>query len=349
MRLALPLALLLAAPAPAAAGARVALLPLEDAAGATAARAQLGPRLAAALAARGWEVVPSAEVERVLEARRIRWLASPGRDELAAALADLGAARAVTGAVLSWRAGPRPEVALVARMVLQGGEEVWSGAVGMTGEDGAGLLGTGRTGQVEKVAARAVERLAASMPLADGRPGGRAAPSPRPLRRVAAAGRAARELAAVRGVCVLPLENESGDPVAARVVGALLERRLRADARLPVASAAAVREAMAAERIRTFRTLDPDGLRRLARRLDVGTVLTGTVYRLGEGQGRSGGLEPEVEVHLTLAGVSDGRVLWSARVARRGGDYLRLLQVGAIADRTSLADQAVAELVATLR
>ncbi|HEY6100949.1 MAG TPA: hypothetical protein VIW03_16035, partial [Anaeromyxobacter sp.] len=337
------LAVLILCAAPALARADrnvVVLLPFDDLAARPSVARDLVGFAAHHVARRGWDVVYGEPVERVLQAYRIRYLDSLSAPVLARVLAELGADAALVGTLLSYRDGANGSVALSARLVAPGPAQVWTGISGLSAEDTAGMLGLGRARTADELVGAAARRLFEGFPDASRRAASqrlakRRTPFPRPMswRAPALDGRSAR-------VCVLPFESFAPAREASRTLVDLASRRLGQGGGLRVVEAGALREAMLAEEVRTFLNADSGQLARLARRLDAPLFLRGTVYAYDDPEGGAG---PGVDLQLTLVDVEKGSILWTSRVARRGTDYLALLQRGAISTAAALADQALAE------
>lgn len=343
------LALLLLCAAPALARAErnlVVVLPFDDLAAQPSVARELVGFAVHHVARRGWDVVYGAPVERVLQSYRIRYLDSLSGPVLARVLADLGADAVLVGTLLSYREGRNASVALSARMLVPGPTQVWTGIAGLSAEDTAGMLGLGRAKTPDELLGAAARRLFEGLPEASRRAEARRLdrrrtllPSPLTYRAPSFDRRRAAR------VCVLPFESFAAGREASRTLVDLASRRLGDGGALQVVEAGALREAMLAEEVRSFVHADSSQLARLARRLGAPLFLRGTVYTYDDPEGAGG---PAVDLHLTLVDVEKGSIVWTSRLARRGSDYLRLLQRGAISTAAALADQALAEMVDAL-
>ena len=343
---ALAVLLLLAAPALARAERNlVVVLPFDDLAGQPTVARDLVGFAVHHVARRGWDVVYGEPVERVLQAHRIRYLDSLSGPLLSRVLGDLGADAALVGTLLSWREGTSGSVALSGRLLLPGPQEAWTGVAGLAADDTAGMLGLGRARTPDELLGVAVRRLFASFPDASRR----AEPPPlgsrrTPLRQPATYRSPVFDPREAARVCVLPFESFAADRGASRALVDLAARRLQ-DGGLRVVEAAALREAMRAEEVRSFAFADSGQLARLARRLDAPLFLRGTVYAYEDAQAGAG---PAIDLQLMLVDVEKGRIVWTSRLSRRGTDYLKLLQRGGISTTAALADQALAEMIEAL-
>lgn len=323
----------------------VAVLPFDDLAGRHAVAKDLVDYAVHHVARRGWDVVYGEPVERVLQAHRIRYLDSLSGSTLATVLDELGADAVLVGTLLSWGEGAGGSVAISARLLVPGGAEAWTGIAGLSSEDTAGILGLGRAKTRDELLSVALRRLFDGFPDASRRAG-----APRLDSRWGPVGGPATWRAPgfdprkAPRVCVLPFESFTSKREASRTLVDLASRRLR-DAGMGVVEAAALREAMRTAEVRSFAFADSGQLGRLAERLGAPLFLRGTVYAYQDGRGSEG---PSVDLLLMLVDVEKGSIVWTSRLARRGKDYLGLLQRGAISTAAALADQALAEMVRAL-
>ncbi len=343
--------------------ATVVLLPLDNLSTGSSADAEVSVLVADALARKGYAVAQGDLVERFLERERVRYLDALPTSVAQRMLAELGADGVLTGTVYAW--GERtltapvatggtvrasdPEFAMAARMQARSGQVVWSEYVGLTGEGTAGAFQLGRKVAIRDVARAAVQDLLDSLPapgkaLRAARPRG----TPGYLRPVASGRARTLNPAGIRRLCILPLEVRVDDRRAGPTVSGLLATRLREIPGLEVVTQGDFRQALVAEGIRSVRFLSPKELQALAKRLDTDLFVNGAVYEFRETTGSGGLLLGRVDVYLSMFSAREGRLVWSAFASRRGESYLTILQRPGIGDRTSLADQVVAELIEPL-
>ncbi len=337
-------ALLGAAPS----GETLALLPFANLAGAVRAPGVIETAIAARLSEKGYRVARGEEVRAFLDSERVRYLdslAGPVREKL---LATFGARGVVLGAICAFEEGENPIVGISLRLLDAQGKTAWSNAVGLTGEDTEGALALKRISSVDLLAEKAVGRLLRGFPSLGGTgriSGARGKPlggqGPRTYRSAALApGREYR-------VCILPLENRTRERVASRLVGELLARRLAASDLFEVVEPSDFRSAMVAAKLRGLKSGDPAELNKLGTALGTSLVLTGTIYQYRDTSSRNGAITPELELQITLTDVATGEIVWTSSASRKGTDYSGLLQLGAISNMTTLADQVSAEMVRT--
>ncbi len=343
------LAAVLALAAPSAGGAStVAVMPFENLSGVPAARAEVTAAVLKHLESAGYRVVPAASVDEFVAAERLRYLDSLSNPERKKLLETLGADAVVLGSIYSFLDGGNAIVAAAARMLRADGSVVWSSVEGLSAQDTQGLFGIGRVPTVRALANAVVSRLLRHLPR-PGQAGSIAGakakpfdiPGPRTYRSAALP-----EDGPIL-VCILPLANRSPARVAPRVVGELLVQRLAGSKQLRAVESADFRQALVAARIRVIRLGDPDDLRHLAKELGTNLFLQGTIDVYQDGSTQNESVPPVFELQLQLVSAKTGKVLWTASLARKGTDYQGLLELGAISNVVTLADQAIAEIVAS--
>ena len=330
---------------PTRAARNVVMLPFQNISGTDGAPEIVAAELTRRLEATGYHVVRGEPVDEFLAAEKIRYLdslPSSGREKL---LQHFEATAVVLGDVFDFAGKPSPVVALSARMIGADGRALWSAVAGLSAGDTKKVFGLGTLTSVESLAAKTVDDLTrdlpepgAMSPLEGARPKPIDLGSPRTYRSAALAG-------GENLVCILPLENMSRVRVAPRVVGELLAQRLAASPVFRAVEAADFREAMWSAGVYGIRTGDPQELAKLGAKLGTTLFLKGTILRYADVLPGSSAQTPELELQLQLVDVAGGRVLWTSHLARKGTDYSGLLQLGAISNAVSLADQVVAEMI----
>jgi len=321
-------------PCAAAARQRLAVLPFQALVRGQSARALVMPVVAAALAAKGYEVVAGERVEQVLQAERVRYLDSLPTGQLDSMLALLGADAAVLGTVVEYVPGPDAAIALHIRVVSREGV-LWSELVALRASESAGALGEGKARNGEELVRIACKRALESLPR-DGklarvnrpyRPGH----TPRVYR--------ARELLS-RGsrICILPIENLTSDPRATRVIATALQDVLDRTPSVEVVEPADLRAALVATGVRNLTDLTPDAAKALSGALGTALFLRGTILRYMEST-------PELELYLSLTDLASGRVLWSGLSRREGAEYVTWTRSKGERNHAMLAERVVAELI----
>jgi hypothetical protein len=348
MLLVTPIAMVLfalSAPAPARTAETVVMVPFQNLSGAGHAPEAVSAELARRMESRGYRVVRGEAVDEFLAAEKIRYLDSLQASSREKLLQRFEASAAVLGTIFDFAESYNPVVAVSARMVSADGKVAWSAVAGLSADDTKKVFGFGRLGSLDTLAAKTVAILTRDLP----KPGSasklesaRSKPldlsSPRTFRSAALAGGG-------NLVCILPLENRSAARVAPRVLGELLAQRLAASEGFRVVEASEFRNAMAATGVYGIRTGDPEELKKLGTKVGTNLFLKGTIFAYKDVLPGSGVTTPEIDLQLTLVDVAAGKVLWTSSLARKGIDYSGLLQLGAISNAVTLADQVVAEMI----
>jgi hypothetical protein len=324
----------------------VVVLPFMNVSGVEGAASDLATLFVRGIAERGYQAAPPETVEAFLAAERVRYLDSltaPLRERL---LSAASASAVVFGSVYAYAEGDNPIVGLSARMVRPDGSVAWAGVSGMSSQDTEGALGVRAVFSIEALAERAIKKLLRDFPS----PGGTAHLASARAKPVGVASPVtfrspALEAGRKHRICVLPLENRSDSKIASRVVGELLAQRLAASEIFAVVEPADFRQAMVATVARGWKSGDPAELAKLSPALQTGLFLRGAVYTFRDTSPQNASITPELEMDLALIDAAAGRILWTSRIARKGGDYEKLFRRGVITNIVTLADQAAAEMV----
>jgi hypothetical protein len=338
-RLAAALVLWTAAGGAAAAAepARVALLPVQDRSGDSAAVRAVEEALARGLAGRH-ELVGRERLRDALRARRVRSVDDAPPEVLQALGRELGAERFVTAIVHLAEREACPRLAVSARSYdAATGELDWAGFEAGSGLDGRRLLGLGAIGELELLAERIAHRLI------DGLAAGLEASELAPAARAGAAGGAA----VLGAVAVVPLAGlAESDATRAAETATEIVRAVLARRGVPVLSPNRVAESLRRERVLAWGALDVpvrDALAAAGAEL----LLTGTV-EAWEAAGDGFEPEPVVAVALRLLDAGSGRILWTGALERRGWDRQGLFRLGRIHDHGTLGERMIDELVETM-
>ena len=346
LRLALPFTVVVLASAMASTFAserKLVLLPAGNLSGEAGASAEVENLLARAMSDRGWSVVRGAEIDELLETERVRYFDSLDSAVCEKLLSKSGSDAILASTVYTYNGGKNPAVALEAKLFDRGGRVSWGNVFGITAKDTEGMFQLGRIDSRDALAVRAVRNLLAGFP-GEGEPRKRRDERGKPWGGKEPATFVSRDFGGERPrIAVLPLQNLTEARAAASVLGEILPLRL--SDRFDVIEAADVRRALVDARIRTLRGLEPAALRALGKQLKTSLFLEGTVYRYKDAVPGSLDGNPELEVQLTLTDVEKAKVVWTASQRRTGTDYRRLLQLGAISNVVTLADQLFAEML----
>ena len=305
----------------------VALLPVQDRAGDSAAVRAVEDALARGLA-RGHALVDGESLRDALRGRRIRNLDAAPPEELRALAGELGADRFVTAVVHLAERDVCPRLAVSARSYdAATGEVSWAGFEAASGLDRRGLLGLGVVETLEPLAEDLAGRLLDGLESAGARTAARA---DRPT-----------------VVALVPLSGlaEADATRAAETVTEAVRAALQ-EAGVSVLSPNRVAEALRREQVFAWGALDAPVRAALA---DAGAdlLMTGSV----EAWDNAGdGLEPEPVMSVALRAVDarTGRIVWTGALDRRGWDRQGLFRRGRVHDHGTLAARIAERLVASL-
>lgn len=339
MRSLVMVVLLLAANSAAGAKPVVVLFPLTSAAASPEAAGIAHELFAEALARRGWEVAPAAEVEAFLESERIRYLDSLTQRHRTALEERFGAAAIVVGSMMLFReSGSNVLVALAGRMLNVEGTVLWGEIAALSAAETEGAFGAGRLKSAEAITRATTRKLLGGIP------------SPNEATRVRLRGRkltggpatyrsASLPKGSVRRICVLPFT--SFVPDASRIFLDILTVRLEATGQFDVVEPAAFREAMAASGFRSVASLTSSELAALGKHLGTTVFLRGHVHTFRDAAGG----RSEVQMDMNLADVETGTVLWAVTHQRSGSDYAGLLARDVAGNVVTLADRVLSETI----
>ncbi len=338
----------LAAPGAAGPGprVRVAVVPFESVAGVVEARQVVTDQVAAALAARGADVVHGEPVLDFLRDERARYYDSLDTATTVRLAKALDVDAVLFGQVLAWEPRPLqrdPVLSISANLVSRDGEVLWGGVVSASGADQEDGLGAGRILELEPLSRMAVGDLLKPLPVPFEKVRVEHSAGALGLPRVH---RKAEKQAGVRRILVLPVENltdETGP--ASRVMEALLQTRLAERADLEVVSPGQMRRAIVARSLPPPWMMSTVGLNKLAQEAGARYVLAGSVLSWKRAPSERGFAGWEAEIHLELTDVEAERVVWTGIHRRNGGDSEGFLKLGAIPTLPAVADRVVSELL----
>lgn len=324
-----------------AAGAKpvVVVLPLASAVASPEAAKIAEVLFAEALARRGWEVAPAAEVESFLESDRIRYLDSLSQRQRTAIEERFGASAILAGSMMLFReSGANVLVALASRMLDIEGTVLWGEVAALTGAETEGAFGAGRLMTAEAITRATTRKLLTRVPSPN------EAAQVRLRGRKVAGGPATYRSAllpagSVRRICVLPFTSAAPD--ASRVFLDILTVRLEATGQFDVVEPAEFRGAMAASGFRSVMTLTSSELAQLGKHLGTTVFLRGHVHTFRDAAGG----RSEVQMDMNLADVETGTILWAVTHQRRGSDYAGLLARDVAGNVVTLADRVLSETI----
>lgn len=324
----------------------LAVLPLDNASGASAPLGPLREELENALRARGVEVVTGEPVDRWLAAHRLRFTGAIPPDAAAAAPAELGVDALLVTALEQHAGTGIPRVAVGMRVVSAEAMPriLWSDAVALAGDDAPGLFGTGLVRSLPALRARALARVTGA--LAAWLRTGRREPPCRPEGRFAPTIAYRSELldGEPRSVAILPFVNETPRRRAGDVVAEAFARGLAATGRFEIVEPGLVRESLLARRIVMEGGVSLDTARVVLGALDADLVMAGYVRELADDS--AGGTPPRVEFTALLIDRRSEEIVWEVSSSHHGDDGVWAFELGTVRSVNALACRMVASAAA---
>lgn len=148
----------------------------------------------------------------------------------------------------------------------------------------------------------------------------------------------------VESIAVFPLDNVSGHPDASKKIGNLLLTELVRTGLFRIADIGEAENVLRRLRIRTTAEMDLENLHEIGERLNVETVIVGSVDEYELRQDRSGAV-PVVAINARMLDVRTGEILWTISHARDGNDWETVFGFGKIISLNQLAQIVVSEAV----
>lgn len=324
---------------------RVAVLPLDNAAGAAVPSKELHALIERRLATR-FEVVAGAPLDEFLSRHRLRYTGGIDAEAARAGREELGLDAFLLTTVESYRTANPPVLGLTMRLVATGEEPVilWIDHAVRGGEDRPGLLRLGVLEREEQVREVVLERLLASL---DRSLRGEEADA------ACSAGRSYRPRVRFRSallgdgrphtVAVVPFLNQSSRRNAGELVTLEFVRQLVRGGRYNVLEPGVVRDYMLRSRIMIPGGVSLETTRLFLGALGVDLVLSGTVLDyLDSG---NGGQNPSIRFTATMLDGGSGELVWHSTSFNRGDDGVFAFGLGRVRTAGDLTCRMVASVV----
>lgn len=315
---------------------RLVIFPFENLSGVAAPAPEIRKELREALAGRGLDILPEAEVETVLARHRIRYTAGVAGDVGRALLAETGAPFVLVGSVDLFDQSENPKLALTVRLVGTGETPrlLWMHSEALSGQERPGFLGLGVIGEYPALQNRVVNRMADRITAALRATGG----GQTPLTAGEPARRRHRPRTLYRGeggaggglgrVAVLPFVNETGRPKAGELVSLHFVRELAARPGVDIVEPGVVREALLRARVIQEGGLSFGQAEVLRAELGVDLVVTGRVLEYQEAGVAA--LVPRAGFSVLGIGAARRQVVWSSTSFNRGDDGVFFFDAGLV-------------------
>jgi TolB-like protein len=317
--------------------ARLAVFPVQNAAGGAVPVRALSDLLEVALAQRGVEVLSRLELDRTLADHRIRFTGGVDRKLAKVLRDDLGVDAVLIPTVDQYTGEAPPKLSLAVRLVTTGERPVvvWADGVARAGNDSPGLLARGllgRSADVERaVVAEVARRVEAYVSRSSGGDycGGPAGFKPRRVFRATVLDDVGR-----RSIAVLPFTNASGRRGAAEVVTAQFVAQLARTGSFEVLDPGLIREQLLAHRVVLAGGVSVDQALALLDLLEADLVLSGyvEVYDAPAGSG-----PPTVEFTAYVIDRRTAELVWSSTSHGAGDDGVFFFGAGRVYSSAALS------------
>jgi len=309
--------------------------------------AELRASFAAALRARGVELVGDGELEEFLARHRIRWTGGIGSADAAALRSELAADGALFASVDVWQPGIAPKVWLTLRLVSAGPlpRVLFIDARGRSGDDAPGLFALGWVSDVREIQRQSVVGLAASLArfLASGAPRASACASAPRFEPHATFRSPLLDKQKEWTVAVLPFVNETARRNAGEAIALAFLRQILASPRLRALEPGIVREQLFQFRITPERGVTLDQARVLLELLDADLVLVGSVRELEEGLGERG--VPRIQFSAMVLDRENNEIAWDSSSQNAGDDGVIFFDAGFVSTSGDLGCRMIRAVV----
>lgn len=325
---------------------KLAVMPVQNAAGGAAPIRPLTDALDEALGGRALEIVPRRDLDAVLAAHRIRFTGGVDRPMAKALREELGVEAVLVPTLEAYAGDAPPRVAIAVRLVSANDRPavLWADVIARSGEDSPGLLGIGlvtKAGDLEKSVvkdvARAVERWVATRRSVE--PCGKAGRfGPRRVFRAPVLDDVGR-----RTIAVLPFTNETTRRSAGDVLLGQFVAQLARSGSFEVLDPGLVREELLGHRIVLEGGVSVDNATALLSLLQADLVLSGFVHVFEAPSGARA--PPKVEFSSFVLDRRTAELVWSAGSTGAGNDGVFFFDAGRVETTSALSCRMVRGVV----
>lgn len=146
-------------------GSLCAVLPIENLSDSPVPLDEINNKLFSILSDHGYHLVDRDQLDRFMQAVRMRYVGGINEDIAQSLRKELGVEAVFITALETWTEKKQARVSVVSRLVItsQQPEIVWMDSVGLTAEDEVGLLGLGRIGAPQQLLERGLDKLMVSL------------------------------------------------------------------------------------------------------------------------------------------------------------------------------------------
>lgn len=144
----------------------------------------------------------------------------------------------------------------------------------------------------------------------------------------------------LRNIAVLPFENISENPAAAKIIGELIKKELRDKGWIFITGDDVIEEFLAKRRIRYTGGITRVAVREMGKTLDVDAVLVGSINQFSDVNGNM-----NVGITVRLVNAIDGGIIWADTLSYTNREFVSLLGLGVITSIDALSSRVVKDIV----
>lgn len=157
-----------------------------------------------------------------------------------------------------------------------------------------------------------------------------------------------QELARVKKVAVLPFSSLSGKTSASETVTGIFITEMFNQGKFQVEEPGNILEFMIREGLNTLGEIDVESLKLMSEHLGLDAVIVGTVEEYDDGRTRVPPV-PVVSITARMIEPKTGKIIWSAKNRRSGGDYLIVFDFGRVRSVTVLTEKVINEMIRSMK
>lgn len=321
---------------------RIAVLPFVNLSTAAAPLDEMRRTLTALLKQEGVDLLEENELLSFMGRHRLRSTATLSSEAARAFLEEAGVTGVLITQLTLHQTESPPKFALISRLVTTGAEPGvgWAGSLALTGDSSRGLLDLGLIRDIDRLRGKGLARLAASLGShLDGREGAEY----RSLRPRSFYRSPTLDPALPLTVAILPFVNQSQHRFAGELMGLHFLRHLSAEKNFRLLEPGLLEEQLLRYRIVAPEGASLDTANLLFGFLDVDLLLSGKVLEYEDTAGEDGSARVQFSVQVIHRRGEE--VVWSSISSNKGGENIRLFDLGKITTAHELASRMAKETV----
>ena len=152
----------------------------------------------------------------------------------------------------------------------------------------------------------------------------------------------------MKKVAILPFSSLSGKTAASETVTNIFITEIFNLGKFQVEEPGNILEFMIREGMNTLGEIDVESLKMMSAHLGLDAVIVGTVEEYDEGRTRVPSV-PVVSITARMIEPKSGKIIWSAKNRRSGGDYLIAFDFGRVRSVTILTKKVVDEMLGSIK